>query len=170
MCMLIRLESGMEVGTKALEKNRTHAQSVRSVCLLLSDFILEPERLSLSPGQHLAFLSLSSPSSVLSSIFFFFGMTHWRNCQWGQKDSRNLRNSVTVQRPGPFSGGMWHDIWRYLMFGSSVHLSHTHPDFTSLCRAGNVYIGNLQSLEPSKDLNKCNISSGLRVGLKWWPF
>lgn len=30
MCMLIRLEGGMEVGTKALEKNRTHAQSVMS--------------------------------------------------------------------------------------------------------------------------------------------
>lgn len=55
-------KGGMEVGTEALGKDSTHAQSVRGVCLLLSGFILELGHLSLSTGQHLAFLSLSSPT------------------------------------------------------------------------------------------------------------
>lgn len=59
------------------------------------------------------------------------------------------------KRPGSFNGRcgvIFEGHWCL----EALCISHTVPHPTSLCRAGSVDIGNLQSLEPYKDLSKCN--------------
>lgn len=72
--LLIWLQGVVGVDAKDSGEGRNTC-SARGICLLLSGFALELSHLSLSSGQLLPFLSLSSPISVLSSVIFIFRMT-----------------------------------------------------------------------------------------------